>query len=70
MKKISQYLGVILIIAGIAIFAIDYFFKANSNTLLIIGLVAVLLGVAGQIITMKKEGTAIDKKESAAADKK
>ena len=34
----------------------DYFFKVNSNALLIVGLIIVLVGVIGQIWTMKKEG--------------
>lgn len=58
MKAILKYLGISFIIIGVVIFAIDYFFKVNSNALLIIGLIIVLVGVIGQIWTMKKEGEA------------
>lgn len=58
MKAILKYLGISLIIIGVVIFAIDYFFKVNSNALLIVGLIIVLVGVIGQIWTMKKEGEA------------
>lgn len=58
MKGLLKYLGVTLIVVGIILFVIDYFFKCNSNALLLTGLGFVLIGVLGQIKSMKKEGEA------------
>ena len=44
-----------MIIIGVVIFAIDYFAKIDSNIPLLAGLASVLIGVIGQIWSMKKE---------------
>lgn len=54
MKELLEYWGIAAIVLGIVVFAIDYFFKINSNALLIIGLVMVLAGVGGQVWKMKR----------------
>ncbi|MDD6853439.1 MULTISPECIES: hypothetical protein [Prevotella] len=56
MKQILDYIGIILIVVGVVLFAVDYFFKCNSNLLLLSALGCVLLGVVGQIWSMKRAG--------------
>lgn len=55
MRTIKVYFGVTLIIIGVVIFAIDYFAKIDSNIPLLTGLASVLIGVIGQIWSMKRE---------------
>lgn len=55
MRTIKEYFGVTLIIIGVVIFAIDYFAKIDSNIPLLAGLASVLIGVIGQIWSMKRE---------------
>ncbi len=53
MKKLLKYAGLALIVIGVVIFAIDYFFNIDSNALLLTGLAAVLIGVGGHVWSMK-----------------
>lgn len=55
MRTIKKYIGITLIVIGVVIFTLYYFLKIDSNALLLTGLAAVLLGVIGQIWSMKRE---------------
>jgi|GEM_PF-5696002 drug/metabolite transporter (DMT)-like permease len=55
MRTIKKYIGITLIVLGVVIFTLYYFLKIDSNALLLTGLAAVLLGVIGQIWSMKRE---------------
>lgn len=55
MRTIKKHFGITLIVTGVVIFTLYYFLKIDSNALLLTGLAAVLLGVIGQIWSMKRE---------------
>ncbi len=60
MRTIKKYIGITLIVLGVVIFTLYYFLKIDSNALLLTGLAAVLLGVIGQIWSMKRENDGAD----------
>ena len=60
MRTIKKYIGITLVVIGVVIFTLYYFLKIDSNALLLTGLAAVLLGVIGQIWSMKRENDGAD----------
>jgi drug/metabolite transporter (DMT)-like permease len=60
MRTIKKYIGITLIVLGVVIFTLYYFLKIDSNALLLTSLAAVLLGVIGQIWSMKRENDGAD----------
>jgi multisubunit Na+/H+ antiporter MnhG subunit len=54
-KQLAPYTGIILIVLGILMFAVDYFAKIDSNAFLLTALFIVLSGVVAHIIIMKRE---------------
>jgi uncharacterized membrane protein HdeD (DUF308 family) len=59
MKEFAKYIGVIVMLIGVAFLALPFFMGTTNNTNLIIGLVLVVEGLLGHIYVnnMKKGNT-------------
>lgn len=60
MKEIAKYIGVIVMLIGVAILVVPFLMGSTTNTSLIIGMVMVLEGTLGHIFinNMKKGSVA------------
>lgn len=54
MKQLIKYLGVIVLLLGVAILAIPTMQGTLNNSILIIGFVAIIAGYLGHIVINKK----------------
>lgn len=60
MKDLAKYLGVIVMLIGVAFLAIPFFMGTTNNFNLLIGLILVIEGFLGHIyVNNMKKGTAI-----------
>lgn len=50
MKQLVKYLGIIIILIGVAILAIPQFMGVTTNTTLGIGLVVMIIGLIAHIV--------------------
>ncbi|MDD4515810.1 hypothetical protein [Massilibacteroides sp.] len=54
MKQLMKYLGVIVLLIGVAILAIPAIQGSMSNTILIVGFITIILGYLGHIVINKR----------------
>lgn len=54
MNTLLKYIGVVVLLIGVAILAIPFLTGGMSNTILMTGLVVMLIGYFGHIILNKK----------------
>lgn len=54
MKQLIKYLGVIVLLIGVAILAISTFQGALNNGILVVGLATIVLGYLGHIFINKR----------------
>lgn len=54
MKQLIKYLGVIVLLVGVAILAIPATQGALNNSILLVGLVIIILGYLGHIVINKR----------------
>lgn len=60
MKELAKYIGVLVMLIGVAFLVIPFFTGATTNTNLIIGLVLVIEGLLGHIyVNNMKKGTLV-----------
>jgi uncharacterized membrane protein HdeD (DUF308 family) len=60
MKEFAKYIGVIVMLIGVAVLAVPFFMGTTNNTNLIIGLVLVIEGLLGYIyVNNMKKGSII-----------
>lgn len=60
MKEFAKYIGVIVMLIGVAFLVIPFFMSITNNTNLILGLVLVVEGLLGHIyVNNMKKGTKI-----------
>ncbi|MGL4805241.1 MAG: hypothetical protein ACRC26_02725 [Bacteroidales bacterium] len=54
MNELMKYLGVIIVIIGVAILAIPQFLGSTTNTTLATGLVVIIVGIISYILLNKR----------------
>lgn len=60
MKELARYIGVVVMLIGVAFLVIPFFMGTTNNTNLIIGLVLVIEGLLGHIyVNNMKKGTLV-----------
>lgn len=56
MKQLLKYLGVIVLLIGVAILAVYSAQGLKNNTILVVGLATIIIGYLGHIVINKKLG--------------
>lgn len=54
MNELMKYLGVLIVIIGVAILAIPQFLGSTTNTTLATGLVVIIVGIISYILLNKR----------------